>query len=504
MAVVARNQSPAELPETLESESCISPSSFGALPDDAKDDRPAFQAFLDRQPFDRCLSICLQAGRYLISKTGGTSHRRLSGLSLERSCLTLKGQGQSTVLMGTGDGGGPTATFSIVAIKGPGANSENVQPIRGVTISDMRLSGDDTYNTGEQTHVLEVGHQTGAGRGVEQVELRHLWFDLPIKPRMTQDGGPPNEKRGDCIRIIGSPSAPTRFVRLTNSTFTACDRSAIGIQRHTYDVQIVVNTFVASGDQHIDQEPTGNGPIVRHLYSGNLFLDGYPGTLAVTLTGNSEEDPADQVLFVNNTIVGRGLLLNNVRRSVISGNMITGDLVPEYGNQGLIHAIKRSDRLIISNNILRRGSKSPPGPVIKAIHHGTGLPGPVMLSNNFIEQETQFAAIEFESVQAPHVTGNNMIYKGTGTAPAISLRGTKTSVGNVTVVQNRFSGPFSFAVRISPASRQVGPLLIQGNLGDVRVGLRCEAGDYVSKPVVTNNLFTGADMQGCPGQVPGE
>jgi hypothetical protein len=477
---------------------CTDPAEFGALPGDGVDDRPLLQAYLDSRPAEECVSLCFRPGTYQISRTGGTTHRRIAGLSLERSCLTLSGAGQGTVLMGSGDGGGRSADFSVLSIKAPSGSAE---PIRGVTIANLRVSGADTYNTGEQTHVIEVGGRIGGGAGVEKVQLQHLWLDLPPRQREGQDAGPGAwELRGDCVRLIGSPGAPTRQIQIQDSVFSDCDRSSIGIQRHTYDALVTGNLFLDVGDTHIDEEPTGSGPIARTIIANNLFRSERPGSFSITVTGNDSADTASELVLTGNVIDGRGIMLDHVRRATISNNTISAVLAASYGKQGLVEAIKTQDRVLLSANVLRRGAGSPAGAVIRVTYHAGVLPGPISIVGNIVDQETCANAIDLDSVQGAFVSGNDIHH--VAEAPlfaAVIARGTAAPVNGLVVSGNRVTGVVGSLFRVQPSGKPVGYANFVGNSSwGARVGVRCDKGTYEQPLVASANLIGGgAATFGC-------
>lgn len=483
---------------------CTEADSIGAHPNDGLDDRPAIQSWLDAQPAG-CLALCFGPGKYEISKTGGTTHRRIVGLSLERPCLTLSGAGQATVLMGIGDGGGESADFSVISIKG--ANHASTEPgvvTRGVELRDMRVSADDTFNTGEQTHVIEVGGRLGNGVGVEQVLLHNLWLDLPPKARTpTADNPRTTELRGDCVRLIGSAIGPTRRVHIESSVFTDCDRSSVGIQREVYDTLVRGNLFLEVGDTHIDEEPTGTGPIERTVIDGNLFRsEREEGHYSITVTGNDQDAASADVMLLGNVIEGRGIMLDHVRRAIVSSNTIHGVLPASYGSGGLIEGIKALDQVLITGNVLRRASGSPAGPLIRATYHATVLPGPMRIAGNMLEQGTVHNAIDLNSIQGASVEGNDIVYQGDASAfAAVMLRGDAAPVDRVLVSDNRVSGRVGYLLRIQPSGKPVGYVGGHGNAGfGATAGLRCEAGLYDHAPVWSGNIVgDGAATSGpCP------
>jgi hypothetical protein len=117
---------------------------------------------------------------------------------------------------------------------------------------------------------------------------------------------------------------PVRQIGIHGNWFEFCDRSGIGVQRASYEVTVTGNLFTHIIDQAIDFEPTGTGSVGDYTITGNVFTTGAnaQGAFEVAIAGIGGTDLAFRVVFAHNVLKGRGLLLFNVRRAVIEGNVI--------------------------------------------------------------------------------------------------------------------------------------------------------------------------------------
>ncbi|HWM87744.1 MAG TPA: hypothetical protein VNO33_17945, partial [Kofleriaceae bacterium] len=243
----------------------FSAEAFGALPDDGTDDRDGLQAAVQSACDAGGGIVRLRAGLYELGPNPLLGATNIESVSVRCSNVRITGEGLSTVLQATGDGGG--GDWNLIQIR---TSPSNAAPVRNVEIDHMLLSGAGAWNTDEQTHLIQIGSGP-----VEGVSLHHLWFYHPVREKQALGAG--SERGGDCIRIVGGPGKPVRFTQITDSQFLNCDRSSIGFQREAYDTIVDSNIFMLVGDQHIDQEPSGAGALGRFVITNNLFLFGSQG-----------------------------------------------------------------------------------------------------------------------------------------------------------------------------------------------------------------------------------
>jgi hypothetical protein len=498
---------------------CTDPAEFGVYPDDGLDDRPGLQSYLDSRPAGECVALCLRPGRYQLSRTGGTSHRRTSGVSIERSCVDIGGAGMATELSCEGDGGGLEADFTCITIKGaPGPDPAALVATKGVIVHDLRITGKRIWNSGEQTHLVEVGLPSlGNGLGVSDVQLHDLWFYFPIRQLDVNGDGVPDqvpvdrdkdgqqdtdpttgeprwrttERGGDCIRALGGAGKEVERLTVRDNVFEDCDRSSLAIQRFTSDLLVQGNQFVQVGDAHVDQELTGaNGGTARHVYTGNIFRGGRQGEIHFSISGNDAAAAASELIVADNIFDGRGIWILNARRVVIANNQIAARM---QSAQGVIHGVKTQDRLVLAGNTLRRMAGSAPGPVVSLKYLGTGLPGDVVVNDNLVEQETAGHVFDFDSAVGVSANDNTILYSGAsgGDRAAFFFRGQQRAPDGIIVQGNRSSGPLGAMVRFLSAAGQVGHVAVSGNSAKgASRGIWCGPGTY-RRIVQYGNLFEG-------------
>lgn len=460
-------------PVSTAAHACIDPATYGALPNDGQDDRPGVQAAIDAHRTDA--TICFQEGTY--DFTRGATLRSLN-LAGARN-LRLTGQGPGTILRMNGNGNlGDWYLIHVI-------DCSNVQ------IDSMTLDGTLATNTDEQTHLIELGVGASA---VENILLTNLWFNFPHPAAPL--------RAGDCIRLVGEVSKPTRRVVISNSVFGECARSSIALQRASYDVVISGNQFLEVSDQHIDMEPSGTGGIERFTISGNVFNGGAQGAWHVALAGNNPE-PGIDFTFTGNVLHGRGIGLYNVERSVIRGNVIDAQV---QSAEAVVSIIKQSERIVFEGNTVTRLAGSLPGAVIKVRHHNSGNPGEMVFADNDLRQEVDGHILDMESVQDVTVAGNALRFGGptANTFAAVMERATVRDLERFSVTGNRIFGPLAQAVRIAASPNDVGAVLVTGNIADGPArGLVCEgSGDFTVPVVHTGNLYQGATSEAvCPTAV---
>jgi hypothetical protein len=449
---------------------------FGALPDDDADDRLGLQAAVTSACDAGGGIVRLQAGLYQVGNNPEPGANNIESLTIRCSNVRITGEGLSTVIQATGDGG--MGDWNLIQVR---AAAGSTTPIRNVEIDNVLLSGAGMWNTEEQTHLLQIG-----GGPVEGVSIHHVWFYYPPRPK--QDGSG-NERGGDCIRLIGAPGKSIRFTTITNSQFLACDRSSIAFQREVYDTIIDSNTFMNVGDQHIDQEPTGNGALGRFVITNNLFMFGSQGAHAVTLTGNAVTEASSEVVFSHNVLFGRGLSLYNVQRAVVSDNIIMGKMGTA---EGVIHARKGNTDIMLRGNYVERLPGSVPGPVVSVTPHNSGFPSRWKIDGNRIVNSVDGFALNLESITDVSVSNNDVESKGptAGSFAAIRLVASQAPLENVLVLGNRSVGPVAAMVQLSPTPYAIGAISLVSNMSHgATTGVLCKGNGTFLKPIVHASYY---------------
>jgi hypothetical protein len=477
----------AEAEQTLTGGGEFSAASFGALPDDGVDDRLGIQAAVQGACDAGGGVVRLGAGLYEVGNNTLPGASNIESLAIRCSNVRITGEGLSTVLQATGDGGG--GDWNLIQIR-PAPSS--TVPVRNIEIDNMLLSGSGAWNTEEQTHLVQIG----AGP-VENVSLHHLWFYHPVRQKTNLPGA---EKGGDCVRLLGAPGRPVRFVHIADSQFLDCDRSAIGFQREVYDTIVDSNMFMAVGDQHIDQEPSGVGGLGRLVVTNNLFMGGVQGAHSVTLTGNAGDQPAAEIVFSQNVLFGRGLSLFNVQRAVVSDNVILARIGTA---EGVIHARKANSDIILRGNHIERLAGSAVGPVVSVVPHNSGFPSRWKIDGNRIVASVDGFGLNLESIANVSIGNNDFEFRGptAGTYTAIRLMASQAQLENALVLGNRAVGPLAALIQLSPAHHAIGAVSIVGNMSHgAATGVLCKGGSTFTRPIVhTGNYYDGAmSVSKCP------
>ena len=485
---------------------CVDPAVYGALPDDGEDDRAPVQQAID--DLHNGGTICFRSGTYQFTRLGGTTQDRSVSLLIRGAKnIHLTGAGRSTVLEMNGDG--ESSDWYLIHIRA----APDSTPVTDIEISNLTLSGAHAANTEEQTHLVGIGAVQNISIGtVEGVSIHDVYFYHPFRKKLIGDSWV-NEQGGDCIRILGA-YAPNRLnaqgqpdpldkrsrkILISHNQFIECDRSSIGVQRGVFEVIIDGNLFVDVGDQHLDMEPTGLGGIGQFVISNNIFMGGRQGDYHVTIVGNDEANPGEDIVFADNVLVGRGLKLMNVERVHVNGNFIT--YVSKSGS-GSIDALKYIDELSIANNNIHRLAGSIQGPVIRFVPHNSGRPGRSVIRGNQVYQEGNGNVIELDSVQNVSVSDNDIYYSGTSETVYAGVRvvTTRRPCTGLFINHNRMFGKLLTGIQLSAVTANpFGTLTLIGNATEgAQIGVKC-SGTF-TKPIVHSSYnYDGVvDAMVCP------
>lgn len=453
----------------------FSPAAFGALADDGADDREGLQAAVQAACNAGGGVIRLRAGLYELGPNPQPGATNVESIAVRCSNVRITGEGLSTVLQATGDSAG--RDWNLIQIR---SAPNSTAPVRNVEIDNVLLSGAGAYNTPEQTHLIQIG--VGP---IEGVSLHHVWFYHPVRAKLDGSG---NEKGGDCIRMLGGPSKSVRFTQINDNQFINCDRSSISFQRGVHDTIIDSNVFLSVGDQHIDQEPSGNGPLGRLVISSNLFLFGSQGSHSITLTGTAIAEPSSEIVLSQNVLYGRGIALMNVQRTIISDNVIMSTV---DNAEGVIHARKSNIDVLLRGNFIERLPGSAPGPVVSVVPYSSGFPSRWKIDGNRMVSNVDGFMINADSIAHLSVVNNDMEYRGpaAGVYSAVRLIASLAPVDNAQVFGNRASGPFGSVLQLSPTPFPIGAVSAVGNMSQgALTGIQCKNGTY-SKPVVHASYY---------------
>lgn len=458
---------------------CFNPESFGAVPNDGLDDRPAAQQAIDAAAAAGGGRVCFGPGRFTLTRAPIGSYNRFAALSTHSPHIELQGAGPGTVLEVVGDQA--KADLWVISLD-PGAHD--------ISIRDLTIDTSATSNTSEQFHAIEVGSGIGTGP-VEDVRIDHVRFVHPSPADGT--------RKGDCLRFVGNtPASAVRRVTVIGGTFTSCARSGIAIQRNAFDLVIQGNQFTHASDQDIDSEPSGGADDLNGSISivGNVFRDDpsvAQGDWSVTIGGVG--GPMARVVVANNIFEGRGIDFYRASDVTISGN--TFDATMETG-YGVIEVENVADRMSVTGNTVRRRGLA--GPLMRVTHHSGAFASNLAVASNIFVNDTPGGGIVMESVQDVTVAGNDFRWNvAAPTAPGVYLRSTIRPADGVMISGNRFAGDLLSAVFFG-ATKPFQQVSIVGNMHrGAGLALRCDTspgGGYAQPIVHASNNWSGGKQCG--------
>ncbi|HWU90263.1 MAG TPA: right-handed parallel beta-helix repeat-containing protein [Kofleriaceae bacterium] len=441
---------------------CIDPTSYGAVVDDGKDDRVAVQAAIDAAR-RTARPVCLPVGDLHIARKPGRGRAVTASLIVEGDGVEIRGKGPRSRL---------------VMLAGPETEHPNAWWLLQVTgtrhtLSGFALDGSARGRTHEQTHLVQV---TGLASGIT---LERLSLSIPKQP---------DNRGGDCIRLLGEMNAPVDGVTIVGVRGETCARSFVAFQRAVSNVQIYDTTSVEVSDQVIDMEPSGRGAIhdVRIRDCNFQRGPGAEGNWALSLAGG---DDAAQDLLVQSTTLDGGIFAYHVSHTTIRDCTITGGVTKE----ALIHVVRGGEGVRILDNRLDRTGL--PGDGIYLGHHGTSWPTDVILRGNHIRLRGDGIPIHGEPVVGIDIDGNTIDCAGPGPNrnAAVTLRGNTAPISRVRVRGNSIRGTCAGAVRIASYRENVtGSAIVKDNVVEgASYGVQFDGAEPTTPPVVDDNVFDG-------------
>jgi hypothetical protein len=456
---------------------CADPATYGGIPNDAADDRPAIQAAIDAVSSAGGGRVCLGPGRWIVTKAPVGSYNRFAALTIHAPKVELSGDGPGTTIEMSGDQA--LATVWTIALD-PGAVN--------VTLRDFVIDTSGMTNTHEQTHAIEVGSGVGVGP-VTDVRIERLIINHPQGT---------NVRKGDCLRLVGATAASyVRRVTVIGSSFLACARSGIAIQRGVHDLVVVGNQFTEASDQDIDAEPSADGGNSGLTIVGNIFRDNpvaAQGDWSVALAGYGVS--MDAVTLANNVFEGRGVVFNRMANTVVSGNTFNATMETGYG---VLNFENDADSIVITGNAIRRRGFA--GPLIRIMPAGGNHAKRISIGQNEMVQETNGNGIHLESVTKLGVVANGIEWTTPNEAPTavgLYLRTTISEADSVIVANNRWVGPMKYVIQFGALPLPFKAVSVTGNLATAATnGLRCDqsvAGSFQQPIVFAANNFNSASQ----------
>jgi hypothetical protein len=425
---------------------CLNPVAFGAKPNDGVSDTAAIQATIDAAVASGD-DVCLGDGVWELERTKG-----LGSLYVHTGPLTIRGTGPRSILRLLGDG--KDSDWHAIHIRGPNA--------REIILRDFAIDSLGSYNTDEQTHLIEIGP------GSRDV----IVYNMTLGPMRRPDQRVGQGAGGDCIRLLGNPGKEVENVVITRSRFVDCDRSGIGIQRSVRNLVIARNVDTGTGDQPIDFEPTGQGSVedvvmvdleIRRTMTAQ-------GAWAVTI-GGTRKDLASRIVLTRSKLEGGGILILNARDVDILDNQITHG----PGGRPTIHIIRNVERVRLANNRITRPRTSPAGNLINLSEHSSHAPRSIAIVNNELRQETAGFVVDSSSVRDLRICRNQIHY--TGGDPTLSIvrsRAMRGDIDGVTVEANTIDGAAASVLWVGNPQHRTSKVRVDRNRApQIPTMLRC-------------------------------
>jgi hypothetical protein len=410
---------------------CFNPVDYGAVAGDGVDDRAPIQAAIDAVAGAGRGTVCLDSGRWTVTRAPAGSYDRFAALSTHSPHLAITGTGPGTVIELVGDqGAGATSVISL----DPGASD--------VTVERLTIDTAAATNTDEQTHAIAIGSgvcTTANGTcslPVSDITIRDITFAHPAAAV--------GQRKGDCIRLLGNtPATAVKRVTISGSSFISCARSGIAVQRNVFSLAVLGNHFGEQiGDTAFDSEPTGGDWDDGLRLIGNSFADS-------TVTYSATVTSTRHAIVTGNTFAGRGLFLYRTQDVLVADN--TFDVTAATGN-GVIETGNVASGNKIDNNIIRRHGVAGPG--IRIMPHSGGIPKQLSVSNNTIVVDGDSLGVYAESPSDIAIRDNDITF--TEAAPngqGIMLRATVATMDGLTITGNTIAAAvgttYSTAVRLA-------------------------------------------------------
>lgn len=429
--------------------SCVDPAAYGAVPDDGRDDAPAFQQAVD-QAIAQHAEVCVGPGVWNLARREG----HVGAVDVRGGPITIRGAGKQSVLRLTGPG--KKHDWRVLYVK----NAHDV------VIRDLALDALAATDTEEQTHLIELAPDT------HDVVIARVAFGPMRRPdqRVGQGVG------GDCLRMLGEPGREVHDVVIADSTFTDCDRSGIGFQRALASVLLIRNTITGTGDTAIDFEPTGRGAI-DDVAMIDLTVQ-HPATAqsawAVSL-GGIGMDMANRIALRRVSLEGGGISMLNVAGVEVADSFITSH--PKMGDRPTISLIRKASDVRIVRTTITRDASSDPGFLVRAAHNNGSAPVGLVIAGNTLEQATPHPLIG--AISTSDVTVRDNVVDYTGGDASVTLVLASAVIGDMTGVHiegNRVTGALAGVITATRRGSHSVGVAVKGNRGATE-DVRCNGAD---------------------------
>lgn len=416
-----------------------------AIADDGLDDRVAIQSALD----SGC--VVLGPGIYDVFTPSSPINSRRPYSMLTVSNASLSGSGATTVIRFSGDASGLDWWGVLL-----GSSS---------IVQDMTLDTSMLVGTSEQTHAIRVSGPASSP-AVTNVSFNHPQRGLP---------------GGDCIQIVGYPGSEVVGARIRRSTFSHCDRSAVAVHSGAHDLQITDSVFPDTGDVHLNFEGSGDTDTVL------IARDSFKSSSSTQSDISVELDLVTNARITDSSIDGSGILVFDSHAVEIDHVHVTRTL---FGSSAaVVEVTKNSSGVSLHDVVLERASTATPGPVVRALPHGSGTPSNLSIVDTVLIQHTSANVVSTVGVVGLTLTRVAVEYDGISkTNFGLDVVGsTAVRTDRVAVEACTFSGPLLAEVRVSGSYAGTGVVTLIGNVGtDATQGLRCEnvtSGSKITGPM---------------------
>jgi hypothetical protein len=441
---------------------CIDPASFGAAPDDGKDDAPAIQQAIDAAGRSGA-AVCLGKGVFHLERV---ERQKLYGSLVVTRALEMYGQGPNTVLRMSGSGN--RRDWRAIEIRGA----------RGVQLHDFTIDGLEAHDTVEQTHLIDIAW------GSHDITMNRMTLGPMRKPGEIVGKG----IGGDCVRLLGKPGNEVTDVTISNSTLTDCDRSGVALQRGLRRIHLSNLTITGTGDQSIDFEPTGRSDI-QDIVMVRLDIKHHPnaqGSDAIAIGGHTKL-VTRRVTLADSKIDGGGVRIIDATGVQLLRNTIN------FGarkKMPVISILRRGSDISIRKNTLIRPATAQPGPIVAGTHLGKDAARGVVVEDNDIQQETPAPVVRMTSINGVVVQRNRIVYSGGDTKMAIvNISAVLGDVDDIRVSDNVIAGEAGAVIVVGNRDHVIRTVEVTHNHAPLTaVSVRC-----AGKAIAFSNISTDAD-----------
>jgi len=444
---------------------------FGATGDGVTDDAPAFRDAIAAADAAAGSTVYVPAGTYLVDRTTQN----------EFGVIDLT---DVTDVIISGDG-----PASVVKQRPKNWNTVLEPSMFGclrctdVTFADLTLDG-SRFDAGaaghEQVHAIEVA-------SAQDVFIHDVTFVHAF---------------GDGVQIRGEGDALTTNVDVRDSAFDTNGRSGVSIQGGTRQLELTGNHFAGAFDQDIDFEPTGTipddppqvprpGPTDVLIQNNTIVHPVGALPLSVTIGGNTVDNRAERVQFLDNVLSDGSLRIYNANDVQVEGNTISSSVAIAAP---VVRVEGRTSDISIRDNTLE--GSTPAQPVVQARALATRLPEDIVVELNRVRQFAAGNGVEMDQVFGPAVVRDNEI-TGSGSGEGVRYR---VSVddgllrGNTTISGNEIANFDNAAIAIrAHGTGRFGVVTMCGNqVSQQAIGIDIDLNDptYLAEANVCTNVWS--------------